>query len=58
MPAREPRTSLAQALYYTQLREAKESYMARKKKQQQLHVSASQSARDALRKQVGNSAES
>ena len=54
---RQPRTSSAAAVYSTQLREAKEVSEAGKRKQlqrlkQQLHVPATQSARDALRKQV------
>ncbi len=62
---RQSRSSPAEAVYCSQLREAKEVVEAGKKKQQkqlqrlkeQLHVPAALMVRDALRKQVGNNAE-
>lgn len=58
---RQPRSSPAEAVYCSQLREAKEVVEAGKNKQQkqlqrlkqQLHVPAALIVRDALRKQVG-----
>lgn len=63
---RKPRRSFEEAVYYTQLRDAKMALLVSRKKQQQpqqqpqqlpgemqpLHVPAEQSPRDALRKQV------
>ena len=62
---RKPRRSFEEAVYYTQLREAKIALLGSRKKQQQqqqqmpgemqpLHVPAKQSPRDALRKQVAH----